>query len=148
MKTRVATSDDLARGIELFKQCYAESDALQAFPLNVDKLLAFMAKNVSDKLSMVVEDDQGLVIGVLAVAGRVHFFSDRAYVADIWLYVDKNYRKTTAAFLLLKEAVAHSQKTGMPLIMSVTSGIDLDRKDKLFDSFGFRKLGGIYAWGL
>ena len=95
MKVRLATADDLIRGMELFDKFYQEG-ALQRFVLNRDKLMAFMAKHIAEKNAIVAVDDHDLVVGVLAISGRLHFFSDTPYMEDVWFYVDKDYRSERA----------------------------------------------------
>lgn len=114
-------------------------------PFDADKTAFFLADAVKRGLAIGVER-KGELIGALVLFEAAPRYSSTPVLWDMGFYVKPKYRGTRAAIMLCDAAKAIAADMGMPLIVGVSSGIDLDRKDKFFNRAGFRRVGALYLW--
>lgn len=72
------------------------------------------------------------------------WWSRDTFLSEQWVFVRPNFRKSRAAFLLLRAAKDFARERGMLLIFGISSPVDVGRKEKLFERFG-RKAGCFYV---
>ncbi len=72
------------------------------------------------------------------------WWSRDTYLSEQWVFVRPKFRKSRAAFLLLKAATGFAKERGKLLVFGISSPLDMSRKEKLFGRFG-RKAGCFYV---
>jgi L-amino acid N-acyltransferase YncA len=90
----------------------------------------------------------GEVAGVLALKEASHWFSEGRFFGDVVFYVGLKHRQSALGPQLLRRASRYAKMRGLPLLMAVVNGVDVDRKDKLYKRLGFRHIGGVYSRGI
>jgi hypothetical protein len=89
----------------------------------------------------------GVIIGAIAGARMPYWFSTASGVFDQFLFVDRNYRGTLAAFRLWREMLAWSRYVGA---VELTHGVGTSSPvaDRFFHGLGMNHVGGIYKLAL
>lgn len=90
--------------------------------------------------------DGEYLAGILALREGPWWFSHERFIGDLVFYVRPSHRASRAALLLLKKAKEYARLRGLPLMMAVVSGVDVDRKDQFFMRQDFKKVGGVYMY--
>lgn len=85
--------------------------------------------------------------GVLAVQEGEHWYSHGKFLGDLVFYVAPCARASRIASHLLRAAVGYATMRGLPLLMAVVNGEDVERKDKFYARHGFSRIGGVYNRG-
>ena len=85
--------------------------------------------------------------GVLGVQEGEHWFSHGKFLADLVFFVSPGARASRIASLLLRSATEYATMRGLPLLMAVVNGEDVERKDKFYARHGFTRIGGVYNRG-
>lgn len=91
---------------------------------------------------------EGEIVGCLGLRHSVLWWTGTPYVCDQPFFVAERARTSTLARDLLAAGERYAAEQGLPLIVTVSSGTDVDRKDLWFRRKGFRVLGGLYAKGV
>lgn len=86
----------------------------------------------------------GRIVGVTALKRDGWWWTDEEFMADVYTYAQKEYRKYGVGMRLIRAAKAYASACGLPLIMAVISGTDVERKDKLYGRLGLMRVGGVY----
>jgi GNAT superfamily N-acetyltransferase len=85
--------------------------------------------------------------GILGVQEGEHWFSHGRFLADLVFYVAPCARASRIASHLLRAASEYATMRGLPLLMAVVNGEDVERKDKFYARHGFTRIGGVYNRG-
>lgn len=112
-------------------------------PTNPERMFRYIAHHVTNGASFVAERD-GVIVGATCGAPVHYWFSDERYVSEGYFYVVPEARPSRAAVLLLRALQGYADNLGIPLKIGVTSGNDLDRKDRFFERHGMTRIGGMY----
>jgi GNAT superfamily N-acetyltransferase len=88
------------------------------------------------------------IVGCLGLRHSALWWSGTPYVCDQPFFVAERARASRLASDLLAAGERYAAKRGWPLIINVSSGVDVERKALWFNRKGFRTLGGMYAKGL
>lgn len=113
-------------------------------PADFPKVVLYVGSHLNSGVVFVVRNDRGEVGGVIAGMESSPWFSTKRHVSEGVFFVEPEMRKTRAAIILLKALKRYADDRGMALIAGVTSGDDLERKDRFFESQGLERIGGIY----
>ncbi|MBI5329540.1 MAG: GNAT family N-acetyltransferase [Betaproteobacteria bacterium] len=151
MKIRLAEKADAAAVLALGRLMHEES-RFRAYPLNpvksmqlFDELLGHPGRAI---LLLAVQED-GAVTGMLGGYLTGLFFADAVVAQEQVFYVHPEARGGAAALKLLLAFRAWTEKQGAAEIhIGVSSGIDLDRFDRLMQRLGFTCSGSNYALAL
>lgn len=93
-----------------------------------------------------VEELDGAIVGAIGLRPDSPWWSDFEFLIDGFFYVVPEVRHTGVAKRLLKAAQAFAASKGLPLYVQITTGVDLDRKEKFFARFGFEARGALMEW--
>ena len=83
---------------------------LSASNLNLKKALGWVIFNIKEA-AFVVEDNDGKVVGSIGLNRTSPWYSDAEYIADGWLYVLQEYRKSGVAGMLIDKAKEFAEET-------------------------------------
>ena len=97
---------------------------------------------------MFVAEEDGKIVGCLAIQQGNFWYSKDEGLRDVFYYVRPEYRSSNHGINLLKSAREYAKMAEKPLVLTIASGEDLSRKDKLFKWLGFRHIGGLYTLGI
>lgn len=103
-----------------------------------------IAGALSSCTKLVALDGDDYLAGILALREGEWWFSKERFIGDLVFYVRPSHRASRAAVLLLREAKKLAKMKDLPLFLGVMSGVDVERKDKLYARCGFTRVGGSY----
>lgn len=86
--------------------------------------------------------------GVLALREGEFWFAHSRFLGDQIYFVEPGARASNFAKHLLRHAQDYATLRGLPLLMGVTHGGDVVRKDNFFTRAGMTRIGGIYSRGI
>lgn len=145
MKLRLCEPTDLRILLELGRQLVEEPGTTH-LALDERKAITQTALSVQNRLAIGVENKKGELCGAILLLPQQPWYSSEFALFEVGLFVRKDARKSTAAYLLLNAAKAVADDMGLPLFLTPFNGVEIDRKDKLFERAGFARVGSIYRW--
>jgi len=148
MQIREATIDDAQRILELGRILHAESyysdyslDQSRA-KAAINDILAY-PKQAS---LLLAENNQGVIIGMLAVRMGTMFYFNRPVAQEQMFYVHPEWRGSSAAIKLIMAFRQWSMNRGANEIMiSINAGIGLEQLPRLMQRLGFSHVGHSFA---
>lgn len=146
MKIEIAQRKDIIELVNLLGEMYADNGLHLPEP-NWIKVYKHAARLIDDGVVFTAKGDDGKIVGSLGLEIVPYWFADDLILADLWFFVRPSNRATRAAMGLLKTARQYADANQMPIRLSVFNGIDVERKDKLFERAGFPRVGGVYLRG-
>jgi predicted N-acetyltransferase YhbS len=120
---------------------------LSASNLNLKKALGWVIFNIKEA-AFVVEDNDGKVVGSIGLNRTSPWYSDAEYIADGWLYVLQEYRKSGVAGMLIDKAKEFAEEKELPLIIGIFSKEDAIAKAGIMNKLGLITVGGLFAAGV
>ena len=120
---------------------------LSACNLNLKKALDWVVFNIKEA-AFVVEDNNGKVVGSIGLNRTSPWYSDAEYIADGWLYVIKEHRKSGVAGMLIDKAKEFAEEKKLPLIIGIFSKEDAIAKADIMNKLGLITVGGLFAAGV
>jgi ribosomal protein S18 acetylase RimI-like enzyme len=142
---REATSEDLPRIVALAKEMHAET-SFRTLSFNEAKAATETLSSILNPgMLVVVAEDRGKIVGIIAVYLDRPYFSDDLVVYDHIWYVSPEARGSLVGPRLLKIASEWARQCGAKAVF-VTLGSDVsqDRVGKLVERLGYSRLGGYY----
>lgn len=85
--------------------------------------------------------------GILGIQEGEHWYSHGKFLADLVFFVSPGARSSRIASHLLRAASEYATIRGLPLLMAVVNGEDVERKDWFYARHGFQRIGGVYHRG-
>ena len=73
------------------------------------------------------------------------WWAENNYLSDLWLYVSPDHRKSSAGVMLIKNFKKVGNDSKIPVRLGHVFSGDIDRKDKWFNSLGFKKVGSVFV---
>ena len=143
--TTVAKEGDIPDICSLLVEMHQDVP-LRLPPLAPHKVVAAL-KNCLDTGRIFLGYKGGKLVGVLAVHDGEHWFSNEKFLGDLVFFVSPRGRTSRVASLLLRNATEYATMRGLPLLMAVVNGEDVERKDKFYARHGFTRIGGVYNRG-
>lgn len=147
MYVKIAVPEDVPKLMPLLCEMHA-SGGLNFPPIDGEKVAEAMFGVVKGGLLLLAMNKEDKPVGILALMQQEFWFSKFNYVADMVFYVDAKHRSSSAALKLIKAAREIAGKMGVPLLMSVLNGVDVERKENFYTKMGFKKVGGTYGSGI
>lgn len=140
---RRAAKSDIPAILEVLGEMYSKS------PIPLGELSVLKA---GSSLEAAIDTDVVFVVGtpivgVLALRRCTFWYSEGSFLADLVYYVKKDKRASRYAAGLLREAQSYATMRQLPLLMAVTYGEDVARKDAFFQRMGMHRIGGVYQRG-
>lgn len=139
----------------------ADTDAIYEFSVNmqfenglfhidIPKAKRVVAACASGQGGLVgVIEDDGKIVGSVALLYSQQWYSDEWYLEELWNYIDPEYRKKMYILDLIhfsKWVSEHIKPGGMPLIMGILSNIRTEAKVRLYKR-ELPLVGGYFLYG-
>lgn len=154
---RQATAWDVVKIGRLSLQAIEEQGEHAWFPLPDPrglKLVGSILLVIERGMTVVATTKEGRIVGVLAMDIQRYGWSDEYLLTNEWFYVLPAYRTgkyARTAFMLMEaiERFADSRRhprtgAGLPVQISIHSGVDAELKDGFLRSRGYRYVGGNF----
>jgi GNAT superfamily N-acetyltransferase len=141
----VAKEGDIVDIVPLLVQMHGTSPTPLP-PIAPHKLLGALKDSLDGGRMFVAR--RGRVVGILALTEGTHWYSDEKFLGDLVFYVAPCSRTSRIASHLLRAATEYATMRGLPLMMAVVHGEDVQRKDNFYARHGFIRVGGVYSRGL
>src|ERR1035437_4391688 len=92
---------------------------------------------------------EGIYTGFFVGKIGAYYFSDECAAHDVAFYVDAEYRNGKSGIELIFAYEEWAKKQGVKSIyLSQSSGVQIDRGDRLFDGLGYTRLGSNVKKGV
>jgi len=115
-------------------------------PIDEAKAAWWVARAIHRLFALAVEE-RGKIRGALILDDTPPWWSSAPALFETGFYIDPKYRKgTRAAADLLDAGKAIAADLGVPFFVTPMTSADIDRKDRFFQSRGFKRIGGFYRW--
>ena len=101
---------------------------------------------VPESTNVAIKD--GKVVGSIGLNRTSPWYSDAEYIADGWLYVLQEYRKSGVAGMLSDKAKEFAEEKELPLIIGIFSKEDAIAKAGIMNKLGLIAVGGLFAAGV
>jgi hypothetical protein len=112
---RPADPDEAPRILAFLRQMHEE---VGRAPLHPMKALASIADIAANSVAYVVENDDFEIVGSLGLAEIDFWYSEAAFLGEVWLYVPPPYRAAGEVLgLMLAEAKDLSERLGIPVFI-------------------------------
>ena len=155
MKTRFATLNDIAAGVECGRRMHAIT-RFAGYDFNAERvaqnLRAVIEAGQNGKGThcfFIAEDSNNQFVGGLIGCVERHFFSDQVVASVIHYDVLPERRLSGAGLKLLAAFRTWAENRGaFELSVGVSSGVALDKMDRFLRRLGFQQTGGNYAMSL
>lgn len=142
-KARARDLPELARLIST----YTESCPLKLPPVSLPKIEKAFARCLdSGIIFKAVRKERP--VGILALHEGEFWYSHSRVISDMAYFVEPSSRASRYGAHLLKAGQEYATMRGLPLLMGVTHGGDVMRKDLFYTRHGMDRIGGIYARGM
>jgi GNAT superfamily N-acetyltransferase len=145
---RVAAPADAPAVLDLTVSFFRSVKRTVALPkYSLKKMLTLVDKSIAAGLVLVAVED-GKVVGTMIMSYEAPYWSEEKVLRDLCTYVDAPYRNSTHGRDLLKTARDYAILKEVPLVQTIFTGEDVERKCKLYQRLGFRKMGGVFGVNL
>jgi GNAT superfamily N-acetyltransferase len=143
---RPPTSDDIEPLVEMGSRMHAES-AYSFLPYDRDKVRRLIESYIGDRETQcgLVAEKDGVLTGMICGYLTDYFFCDERLACDMLLFVDQEYRSTSAAARLIQAFREWAGRHGArELSLGVTTEIRAEQVGRFYKWLGFREAGAIY----
>lgn len=137
---RLARLEDVPAIFELLKGMAEEWPMV---PVNHNRVFRKVHEVVSKGLALVVTVE-GTIVASAGLAPAQWWFSDEWFVGDFWVYVDKRWRRTRIAALLLGRIKEMAREMDMPIFVAVHTMNQASLKNRLYRRF-FKPVGETFV---
>lgn len=115
-------------------------------PIDWNDSVDIAERIITKSISVTVEDAAGRIVGTSGLGLQKFYFSKAQYMADVWFWEHPEHRSLELFGTLLRATLAAGEATGLPVILSLMTTVDLERKEALFGRY-MTRIGGIFARG-
>lgn len=115
-----------------------------------EKLQRYLSKKVENKnsLFLVLKKNQQ-VIGFFIAEICEYFFSEEKLAVDELFFIEKKFRKSIGAKYLIAKYVKWAKSNhAIEICLSSTNGVEMDKLERFYSKFGFKKAGVMYKKGV
>ena len=142
MSLRQATIFDCSYICAMLYRMHEESE-FDLDKINAKKLSETVLGIINNGVVFVAIDEDERIIGSVGGSFFFEWWSDEKILGDLWFYVYKSNRSSTAAIDLIRRFIKAGNGVKMKL-GHIYSG-DLERKDKFYERLGLKKAGSTYV---
>jgi GNAT superfamily N-acetyltransferase len=125
---RAATAADEEAVVALLQALHAEGG--QA-PLSLARVIVTV-RDVLDRGAVLVVEERGRLIGTTGLLTEAPWFSEHAWVHELWTYVAPEARKRPVARALLRMARRYAEALRLPLHVTIAPGARMAAKFRLY----------------
>lgn len=128
---------------------YSDAKAVGIDESRIDKLkLKHTLIGCIENAVILVSERDDVITGIMAMILTQSYWCDDYRLQNLIYYVLPEHRNSTDGIELLKEAKSIADKAGVGMDFYVESYEDNDRKDRVFQRLGFRKIGSSFKYGV
>jgi GNAT superfamily N-acetyltransferase len=147
IKVRAADAEDLSNVYRLMMEWH-KSTGIAYPPVEPSHTIAWITNTLIGG-RMVVADRAGRIVGALGMSEKGFPWNDRArHMQTEFFFVLPGFRKRGVAAALIDAAKVIAANKGMPLMMSITSGMHAEKVDRFAAIKGGIYAGGNFVFGL
>lgn len=146
MRIRPGRSEDIEQLVKMGERMHKES-AYAFLPFNHEKVRRLMLSYIADHETQcgLVAEEGDVVVGMFAGFLTDYFFNDEKVACDMVLYVDREYRGSSAAVRLIRAFCDWASERGAAEIcLGVSTAINTEVTGRFYQKMGFNTMGAIY----
>ena len=144
MKIRVATLIDIPQLVQFGAEFIKESPNYQGREYCDDQAEKHFTKLIKGSGVIFLVEHDGQICGGFAGGIGSDWFNQQKVAYDYVMYVQPKFRKTRAAYLLIKSFVDWAHLMGVDRIQcGTTTGVESTSCIRLYEHFGFRQYGTV-----
>lgn len=136
---RRADASDFADIIHMLVEMHSE---MGIFSLSVERLTARVYAVLKSGICLIADID-GSPAGTIGLIGDIPWYTDDRTLADTWIFVRKGKRSLKIFGEMVREARSVANQMGFPLVLTLYSLKDQDRKARLFERHAHRIMTGF-----
>jgi N-acetylglutamate synthase-like GNAT family acetyltransferase len=144
MKIKKATLEDAFMILLLLKEMH-EGTILKVPDIKIKCLANKVDSVIKTGIVFVSYNNEKIITGSIGGTYVCDWWSDEKYLSDLWFFVSKNYRKSRAGLMLVKNFINYSKSVNIPVRLGHVFSGDIERKDKFFERLGFVKAGSLFV---
>lgn len=135
MKIRAANSDDMAAVVDMLRHMHEE--AVDAPSWDEDSVTATVMECIGGGMCFLAMSGDKIA-GTVGLGYGRSWWSTEVVLGDHWFYVRPEYRRSRAAWLLLRHVVDLADEKGMRMQMGASHSSRPQAVERLLRRFGFR----------
>ena len=143
MKIKRASPVDISSLYVMLYQMHDET-AIKPAPIVSEILINKITEAIYKGVVFITHNEKEITGSVGGMTGS-DWWSDKPFLGELWFYVKPDYRKSSAAFMLMKEFLKISDENKIPVRMGHIYSGDMDRKDNFYEHFKLKKAGSMYV---
>ena len=144
MNIRRANLDDAFIILLLLKEMH-EGTVISIPNIKLECLARKVDNVIKNGIVFVTYNNEGFITGSIGGIYANDWWSDEKHLSDLWFFVSKNYRKSRAGLMLVKNFINYSKSVNIPVRLGHVFSGDIERKDKFFERLGFVKAGSLFV---
>jgi GNAT superfamily N-acetyltransferase len=144
MRVREAQASDVERVVQLCAEHAYPELPWKHVRFDSDALVETLRHIVGSPTGtcILLEEDDGDVVGFALVFLNRYFFSHERYAADLTFYVRPDCRRGWPGVRLIRAMIAYAKSQNVQeLLLTVTSGVKVERTVRLIERMGGKVLG-------
>lgn len=144
MKLRIATENDIPVLVEIGRNFIQESPNFRDRGFDVLAITQHFKSLINGGGVIFILEKDGLICGGFVGGIASDWFNNLKIAFDYVLYVKPEYRKTTAAYTLVKAFIDWAKANGADRIQcGTTTGVESAACINLYKKFGFKCVGAL-----
>lgn len=137
MPTREATSADIPRLVEMGSRSLREGAYRDMLTDNPVQTSALAEQVINRSGKVLVTEDKGEIVGLLALFIGPHFFSGEMTATELMWYMEPEYRKSFAGVGLLRAGEKLARELGCVSMVFTAPTAEVS---KAYQSLGYREI--------
>ena len=144
MEIRKAGALDISPLIFFLLNMHKETE-IKVAPIDSEKVVSEISNVIHRGVAFVAVTDDNNLAGSIGGGTGFDWWSTQPFLADNWLYVAPEHRKSSIAIRLVKKFIETGKEANVPVRLGHIFSGDLDRKDKFYEHLGFIKAGTVFV---
>lgn len=137
---------------ELVNMLLDQHSEMGQFKASIPRLTLKVERMVADGSVIVARGDDGRIIATMGLETYRPYWTEQEVIGDAWIYIRHGHRSLRVFRALIAEAVRYARAANLPLLISLFSLKDYDRKARLFEKharriltvYGLTEMGGEF----
>jgi GNAT superfamily N-acetyltransferase len=145
MIIRSATAADIAAIVALGRLMHVES-AMAFLPFKTEKVERYLRNLTTNQRNCLIVAESGDgIVGAIGGFLTDYFFCDETLAIDTGLFVQSEFRGTSAAIRLIRRFIEWAKEKGVAEVcLSVSTGVEIEKSHRMFVGLGLAHVGGVY----
>jgi hypothetical protein len=143
---RLALPQDVGGIYRLIENIYTENkEELDLGDIDRENIIRGISNTVNKNMVLIIEKENQIIASI-GMKLEKSLLGKNLLATDYWVYCVKEHRSMNIFKVLLKFAVHISKLNSVKLVMNISSTVDTERKIKLYESIGFKQIGGSFLY--